>query len=119
MTWVFAGAGGGGKTSGWEEWEACGRSVLRGESERHTSAVDGTVGIAGSGRLGVGVGVIVDNICSFDIFALAETWEQNNNETKYLKASHECFFLPAEKRATQGRAMAGMSVYIIKTFLNL
>ena len=74
MTWVVAGAGGGGKTSGWEEWEACGRSVLRGESERHTSAVDGTVGIAGSGRLGVGVGVIVDNICSFVRGSLVGAW---------------------------------------------
>ena len=62
VIWADAGAGDGGRTMDCEIWESCGRCVLRGEGERQTSTMGGTVGVAGSGRLGVDFRVVVDHL---------------------------------------------------------
>lgn len=43
---------------------------------------------------------------SHNMFALAETWEELNDESKYILETHSSIFLPAIKKAQHGRAMA-------------
>ena len=53
----------------------------------------------------------MDYIKGYDIIGFTETWERNNERTKYFLDTDIEFFLPAVKNAKRGRGMGGMSVY--------
>jgi len=53
----------------------------------------------------------LDYISSVDIFAVSETWDENNSNFN-LCPDHDCIVLPATRANKHGRAIGGISGFL-------